>query len=128
MILATEKRESKEIFCESLGWTIDVLWFGLTGYSKIDRFLQAKIEMCRPGPAASFDKFRVTILNKTEGKVDSCEFSFDEYLHAGQEPRLEHVRANMNDEGKFAWDKCVIKSLRPSDLIQAIQTYIWTFK
>ena len=126
MALATEKRKAKEDFCKSLGWSIDIHWFGVTGYSEISGLLVAKIDMA-PG-AEFFNRFHVAILNKNEGWVDGRPFMFNDYLDNQQKPGLD-VQVVMNDmdsDGKFGWHRCEIDNTRP--LTDAIEDYIAQFR
>jgi len=131
MVLDTEKRKAKEDFCKSLGWSIDIHWFEVTGYSVVSTLLRAKIGMT-PGPVA-FNGFYVTILNKNEGEVDGCSFRFHDYLDDQQKASsypvlIQAIVHDIGDEddGKFGWSRCEIESARP--LTNAIEDYIAQFK
>ena len=82
-----------------------------------------------PGPHA-FNGFHVTILNKNEGKVDGCSFSFQNYLDDQQKPRLGLIQAITHDmdddDGIFGWSLCEIEDVWA--LTDAIEDYIAQFR
>lgn len=79
----------KQTFCESLEWSREIVWSGLTGMTRIDGDRLAKIELATAGVHESYPGVRVTILNKREGMVDQTYFLFDEHLDRTAEGRMD---------------------------------------
>lgn len=127
---------SKEEFCRSFEWNIDIKWFDLVGYTPIDESRRAKIELSDRGYHGHFDKFIVSILDKNEGVVDTKVFRFNDYLdnNKREDNRKDYpIRGNdtfhaWRDRGdwyKMEWYIAIPQTTRP--LCEEIEKYIKIF-
>lgn len=80
---------TKAGFCNSLPWGLVIDWFDLVGIHKLGKDRRVKIELATHGTSDHYPGFRVTILNKHEGKVDSKYFQFDDYLDRSPTARTD---------------------------------------
>jgi len=72
---------TKAEFCKSLGWSLPIAWYDLTGICSIlGQETIAKVELAQDRFAGEFEGFQVSIVNKKTGLVDSKYFRFDDYL------------------------------------------------
>lgn len=125
---------TKTDFCKSLPWTREILWTGLTGFTKIDEDRLAKIELADRSVRGEYNGFRVTILNKREGKVDETFFAFDDYLAKDLNKRLDDRRDYpLQDNPCFkvvahcGWHWYIAKPRSAKPFTEAVEGYIQMF-
>ena len=71
---------TKKTFCKSLNWPIVIQWFDLQGTHMLDNDRRAVITMVTRGHKDHYVGFNVEITSKTNGRIESKFFRFDDYL------------------------------------------------
>lgn len=125
---------TKEEFCRSFEWHIDIKWFDLVGYTPVDANRRAKIVLSDRGYADHLDKLIVSILDKNEGEIDAKTFAFDDYLSRENriDGRGDYPLGNNTcfcawaNRDRFEWYIAVPKTTRP--LCEEIEKYIDIFR
>lgn len=74
------EKELLTIFGDSQLLSADTVSFGKTMISKIGENLRAKIEFVTSGHAKHYDTLNVSIINRTEGVVDSQRFKISDII------------------------------------------------
>jgi hypothetical protein len=126
---------TKDGFCRSLGWGIDIRWFDLAGLHRLDGERSAKVELATRGTSGQYEGFLVTVLNKREGKVDSKFFAFDDYLGRSLKSRTDgredyplgdNVCFHVSSHCGWCWYIAEPKSARP--FTEAVEAYLEAFR
>jgi len=117
----------KEKFCRTFKWEIDIAWFDLTGYTPVDGDRRAKITLSifsDSGIPTSehYRGFKVEIVNKNEGVIDSKFFNWSDYLVGG----LGEDKFDVISYVAWDWHLATPKDARP--ISAAIEKYIEIFK
>lgn len=125
---------TKTDFCKSLEWRREITWTGLTGLTKLDDERLAKIELATRSRGGEYPGFLVTILNKTEGKVDSTYFRFDDHLDGTLESRTDGRKDYPMGKNKTyhvasscGWDWYIATPKSTRLFCEAIEGYIGAF-
>lgn len=125
-----ETANTKAGFCQSFPWTLALQWFDLTGmYKYVDGERVARIELDTCGTRDHYEGFRVIIINKREGEIDSKFFHFNDYLdgaeRADNRPECASDFVVIGHTG-WAWYIAVPKDTK--SLVRAIEQYIGVFQ
>jgi len=121
---------SKEEFCRTFKWEIDIAWFDLTGYAPIDNERRAKITLSIRGPGriptqCHYVGFSVKILNKNDGVIDSKFFRWSDYLVIPSE-KMPLNGIQVISYVKWDWHQEAPEDTRP--ISAAIEKYIEIFR
>lgn len=124
----------KTKFCLSLDWNMEFSWYDLAGFHQMKNGNIAKIELHEYGTMGTYPGFRVQIISKKSGIVDSKFFEFDDYLDR-KENRVDDQDDYPNSprNGCFMvishcgwkWYIAEPKTTRP--FCEAIESYISNF-
>jgi hypothetical protein len=125
----------KQTFCEKLEWSREIVWSGLTGMTRIDGDRLAKIELAATASLRTdYPGFRVTILNKREGEVDSTYFRFDEHLDCtltgrtdGREDYPIPQNRTFQVIAHCGWDFYIAKPRTTRPFCEAVERHIEMF-
>ncbi len=92
----------RRMFDESEVLSADTIYAGKGLISFIDIDLRAKIEFITARVAGQYEGLRLSIINRTEGVVDSQNFMFHEIigLKGASRDRKPHI---WDDNGKASW-------------------------
>jgi hypothetical protein len=130
------KNTTKSGFCKSLDWNLPFSWFDLVGIHVLDQDRRARIELATYGTSDHYPGFRVTILNKREGKVDEKFFQFDDYLDRSLAARTDG-RDNYPTRGlgrcyevigHCGWDWYIATPKDTQRFCGAVEAYIEAFR
>ncbi len=93
------EREMRRIFVESSYLSADTLFTNKVMLSPIGENLRAKVEFVTSGVVDHYNALKLSIINRTEGIVDTQVFKFKDIIGMknGQEP---HIWA---DHDRVAW-------------------------
>lgn len=116
-------KTEKAAFCRSFDWTIHIQWFDTLGIHKLSDGRLVRIQLATAGTHDKYEGFRVKVLDKREGEIDTHYFAFADYLSEPTDDRIQrfHVYAGTG----FRWYVEAPPSTRP--LTQAIEEYVAAF-
>lgn len=96
------EKQLRRMFDESEVLSADTIYAGKAMLTKIDDDLRAKIEFITGRVSGQYEGLKLSILNRTEGLVDTQSFMFYEIigLKGSARDRKPHV---WDDNGKASW-------------------------
>lgn len=124
-------------FCQSFDWILPFVWNGKTGFFRYADGAIAKLELAEGHISGVHVGFRITILNKREGKVDTTLFKFDDHFDPSLEARSDGRRDypdpqnsscfTVSGSTRFGWDWYIAKPKSTVAFRDAVESYIKMF-
>jgi len=111
-----EPKPTKTDFCRSFDWSINIHWSGLVGMHQFVGDRVVKIQLVTRATHEHYEGFRVTILNKNEGPIDTTVFWFSDHLERDLEKSSDDHRHRFEVISYVGWKwayGAAPKSLRP---------------
>lgn len=122
----------KSKFCAAFPWTLKLTWLDLSGLAKMTGGRRVRIDLVTRTTHQQYEGFRVTILNKHEGAIDSKTFWFADHLDTRKRaddranPKGKHYfridRFEVKVSCGFEWYIGVPADTKP--LVAAIETFV----
>ncbi len=117
------EKEMRRMFCESENLSADTIFTNKAMLSPIGKDLRAKVEFIHTNVSDHYNALKLSIINRTEGLVDSQVFKFRDIigLKNGQEPHI------WDDHGKVGWYMYAPTNTEYESIQNEVEEYIGMF-
>lgn len=113
------EKELKKI-CEPCDTLYDKRYVGRACLGRIDENITAKIEFVTLGMADRYAALRASVINRSEGKIDSVNIRLNEVI-AAENPYI------WNNYGKFEWYGYKPTASDYGNLSESVENYLEAF-
>lgn len=119
----------KQVFTQSLEWSIPITWFDRQGLHRLDDDRVAAITLEIQGVSGSYPGFHVEIVSQVHGKLFQKFFNFNDYLppHQRSDHRTDYTGGFVvNANCGWQWYIAIPASTQP--FTEAIERWIEHFR
>ena len=122
-------------FCRGAftGWDVEWNWFGLVGIRGMSKVRVAKLtlrELSRGGglpTCATYNGFRLEIINTMTGLVDFVDLFFDDFMVSRKDDRLDY-RDGFKVVSHCGWDWYIAVPADTRGMVDAVECYLRAFE
>lgn len=122
--------KAKAAFLKGFNWpnTKDIFWLGSSGFIKMSKERNARIELVERGHGDKYEGLEVVLIDKNKGIINSKYFSFEEHLECAERKESRtSCYGGMTVHSSVGWDWYIERPKDTSPICKDIFNYIDLF-